>query len=220
MYDYAPSAEKLPKQLWLNFLQSLISQVMVDSFKPENFFGLAGKTPILGAKELATTFGGMESPRNLQPGGADLTTRIDMDPKWATLTRKLLSENAQEGLTHSDAHLADSLANRVRDELHSAVPIEWTSDMRDKLVAIFERAQEFYRLVYSQQSNLSVCLMKAMENGTVFVFQPDLMEAVNGGPDDEAALKEAELEIMVFPGVYKMDGEAHTGVGTPVNPSR
>lgn len=128
------------------------------------------------------------------------------DPKWFIDTRKLLAEHAKEALDASDDLLARSLAKCVRSELHYAVEKDWTTEMDQQLAAIFKRAQEFYRLLYSQPSQFQVKLAKAKVDGKARPFRPEEMEIVNGGMDDEATVEGSAIEISVFPAVFKVVG--------------
>ena len=75
--------------------------------------------------------------------------------------------------------------------------------MHNQLAEIFKRAQEFYRLLYSQQSQLKLVMPKAIVNGEPYPFMPESMEEVNGVLDDETELRGTPIEITVFPAVCK-----------------
>jgi hypothetical protein len=137
-----------------------------------------------------------------------------VEPKWLTTTRKLLVENAKEAIATSDRLLAESLSKMVRSELHYAVSLDWTPEVHEKLTEVFKSAQEFYRLIYSQQSQLHVIMPMAKLDGKAQPFVPEKMEIVNGGIEDETALAGSPIEISVFPAVYKMGASSSTSVST------
>ena len=206
MQHFAPLASQSPKSAWLNIINSLIAQIMVDSFKPRNFFGVTNKIPVVGAKEIITAFGGRFRLSGAPRCEADFTLTANTDSKWALATRKLLNDKAKAVLDMSDQQLAQNLAKRVFQDLQPAVSVECTPKMQEKLVEIFKRAQEFYRLVYGQQSQLKMVLPMAGGRGGPRTFVPDMMEVVNGGMDDEDALAGTPIEIAVSPGMFKAGG--------------
>ena len=212
MQDYAPSASKLPREFWLNLVTSLIAQTMIDSFDPGNFFGLTSKRPVASAKELTTAFEGLCLSTNRSQTATNLDLAANVDAKWVTATRKLLVENAKEALEMSDRGLAETLSKMVRSELHYAVSLEWTKEIHERLTDIFKRGQEFYRLIYTQQSHLRIIMPMAKLDGQAQPFVPEEMEVVNGGMEDETALAGSPIEISVFPAVYKMGASASTSV--------
>ena len=138
----------------------------------------------------------------------------NVDPKWLGDTRKLLNEHAKQALHASDDLLAKDTAKCVRSELHYAVSKDWTTAMDEQLAEIFKRAQDFYRLLYGQQSQFLFRLPKARADGTARPFRPEKMEIVNGGMDDETALSGSPIEISVFPGLIKMAGAGVRGAST------
>ena len=209
MEEFAPLGDKLPKAFWLNLINSLIAWVMTESFTPRKFFGGNDKMPVVAAQELASAFEGSCSPQTFSLCGTKFISAANMDPKWITITRKLLNESAKETLDTSDRLLAECLSKRVHNVLHRAVSVAWTSGMHEQLVEIFKRAQEFYRLVYSQQSPLQVVMPKVTEN---IEFAPETMEIVNGGLDDENELRGRPVEVIVFPALCKMSASSGTTV--------
>lgn len=84
--------------------------------------------------------------------------------------------------------------------------------MTEKLVNIFERAQEFYRLLCNQQSHFKITMAHAETNHEHMQFIPEEMEIVNGGVGDEPALAGRPVEVSVFPAVYKVGGSSSDNV--------
>lgn len=124
----------------------------------------------------------------------------------------MLEEHSKEDLETSDQLSAQNQAKCVRSELRYAVALEWTTEMDKKLTEIFKRAQAFYRLVYCQQSQLEIIMLKAKVEGKAKGFHPEKMEVVNGMMDDEDALSGSPIEISVFPAVFKLGSSSSTSV--------
>lgn len=126
-----------------------------------------------------------------------------MDLKWLIATRKLLSEKAGGALQAADRQCAEAQCDMLRDNLYRAIAIEWTPEVCQRLIEIFMRAQDFYRLMCSQQSQLQITMLQAVANGRIQLFTPGNMEAMNVFTEDEAEVVGKQVEVSVFPVVYK-----------------
>jgi hypothetical protein len=123
---------------------------------------------------------------------------------WFITTRKLLTENAKDASRDADHQLAGNLVNLICSVLQDTVSVEWTHSMRVTLSDILDRAQDFYRLVYSQKPQLKVMMPMAVAHGDPVKFDPKQMEIVNGALEDDTALAGCAVEISVFPAVHKV----------------
>lgn len=126
-----------------------------------------------------------------------------MDPKWLIATRKLLSEKAGGALQAADRQCAEAQCGMLHDNLHRAIAIEWSPAVCQRLIEIFIRAQDFYRLMCSQQSQLQTNMLHAVINDRIQVFNPGDMEAVNVSTEDESEVAGKLVEVSVFPMVLK-----------------
>ena len=128
------------------------------------------------------------------------------------MTRKLLEETKHDALDESDKQLVHEQVRSVYSILRNAVSTEWTSQVRSDLAKIFRDAQEFYRIVYMQQSHIEVAMPYAIGgDGAPVAFDPKRMEAVDA-EEDESALAGKPVEVTVFPAVYKIEETCNVSV--------
>jgi hypothetical protein len=204
--SYAPDAEHLQKRSRLKLIMSVIGQSISDSLSPDNYFGSPSQNPSGAAAYIVQSISSELEPsvKLLRPADTNTVPGVSRLKKWLTETRNIFIDSAPHKLQKAEEELAGSVANDALCKLNAATGCELTYEACNELVGIVSTTHEFYRKLQSQISHYEVEMMAAYDGILRANFNPKLMSQMDGY-ENEKDLVGREVEISVFPMLYKLD---------------
>ncbi|KAB8290216.1 hypothetical protein EYC80_011085 [Monilinia laxa] len=183
MYHHLATSSKI------NFIQSLVSSILVfDIFQPY-FVGL----PEQQALELAKT----ES--TLGSYGSEEAMN-----QWRSTTLAILLKEAPEKLKTETATVVDTVVAQVNSLLDSICDVQSTEARGQSLRIIINSAIDLSRLLRVQKAVFSI-MMPMIKDHQRTMFDEESMEDIGG--EDEDTLSEREISCVTFPGIMKAGDE-------------
>lgn len=190
MYD------ELARTAKVHFLQSIVSQILVDMVFDPYFVGLS--------EEQTDLFRRMESLLSSFCGAAQEPIN-----QWRASTLALLRREAPS--PDDTARFAEQVVSRANRLLLSmtadADTAATSNEVRDAaLRGLVHSAIDLARQLVVQKAVLRAYMPRVLPHQRV-LFQPGMMEDVGGAEDEEDGLAEREILCVVFPGVVKRGDE-------------
>ncbi|KAJ6783180.1 hypothetical protein PWT90_10048 [Aphanocladium album] len=191
-----PMYEELAKTAKVHFLQSVVSQILVDMIFDSYFVGLSKEQTGLfrQMEELLSSFCGQEQePVN----------------QWRASTLTLLRREAPQLLQQDTTTFAEQVVqrtNRILNRLTGDAAAAAEGPRDAALRVLVNNSIELARLLVVQKAVLRVYMPQVLPHQRV-VFEPSMMEDVGGAEDDDDGLTEREITCVVFPGVVKRGDE-------------
>jgi len=183
MYQHLATSSKI------NFIQSLVSSLLVkDIFQPY-FVGL----PEQQAEELRKT------ERTLGSYGSEEGMN-----QWRSTTLSILLKEAPEKLKSETTTVVNTVVAQLNSLLDPICDIQ-SSEARDQsLKTIINSATDLSRLLRVQKAVFST-MMPVIEDHQRTMFDEEKMEDIGG--EDEDTLHEREIACVTFPGIMKAGDE-------------
>ncbi|QSZ32859.1 hypothetical protein DSL72_002439 [Monilinia vaccinii-corymbosi] len=183
MYRHLATASKI------NFLQSLVSNLLVLNIFQPYFVGLPEKQ----ARELATT------EATLGSYGSEQAMN-----QWRSTTLAILSKGAPEKLKTETATAVNTVVAQLNSLLDPICDVQ-RSEVRDQsLKTIIHSAIDLSRLLRVQKAVFSI-MMPMIDDDQRMMFDEERMEDIGG--EDEDGLNEREISCVTFPGIMKAGDE-------------
>ncbi|ESZ96889.1 hypothetical protein SBOR_2754 [Sclerotinia borealis F-4128] len=187
--QWVPMYQHLATTSKINFLQSLVSSLLVFDIFQAYFVGLPEQQALELAKtEITLGSYGSEEAMN----------------QWRSTTLGILLNEAPEKLKSETATVVNTVVaqlNRLLDPICD-VP---SSEARDQsLKIIINTAIDLARLLRVQKASFSI-MMPVIEHHQRTMFDEERMEDIGG--EDEDNLNEREISCVTFPGIMKAGDE-------------
>ncbi|KAM3074314.1 hypothetical protein ACMFMF_006330 [Clarireedia jacksonii] len=184
-----PTYESLVAASRVNFIQSLVSSLLVETIFQPYFVGL----PEQQAEELRKT------EKTLGSYGSEESMN-----QWRSTTLSILLKEASQKLHSETMGVIDGVISQLNSILDSICDIQ-SSEARDQsLRAIVVSSIELSRLLRVQKAVFSI-MMPIIEAHQRVMFDEKTMEDIGG--EDEDTLHEREIACVTFPGIIKAGDE-------------
>ncbi|EDN94518.1 hypothetical protein SS1G_10392 [Sclerotinia sclerotiorum 1980 UF-70] len=187
--QWVPMYQHLATSSKINFIQSLVSSLLVYDIFQAYFIGL----PKQQAVELAQT------ERTLSSYGSE-----DAMNQWRSTTLGILLKEAPEKLKSDTATIVNTFVAQLNSLLDPICDVP-SSEARDQsLKTIIHSAIDLSRLLRVQKAVFSI-MMPVIEGHQRLMFDEERMEDIGG--EDEDTLNEREISCVTFPGIVKAGDE-------------
>ncbi|PQE30896.1 Involucrin repeat protein [Rutstroemia sp. NJR-2017a WRK4] len=184
-----PTYESLAAASRVNFIQSLVSSLLVETIFQPYFVGL----PEQQAEELRKT------EKTLGSYGSEESMN-----QWRSTTLSILLKEAPQKLHSETNAVIESLIAQLNSILDPICDIPRSEARDQSLRAIVTSSIELSRLLRVQKAVFSI-MLPSIEAHQRVLFDEVTMEDIGG--EDEESLQEREIACVTFPGIIKAGDE-------------
>ncbi|KAI6881796.1 hypothetical protein KC360_g7149 [Hortaea werneckii] len=183
--------ESLNRSGCVQVLISLIANVVVGLYNPDNLFGLPHSGTAL--ESVATTVARIDD--------------VDVDgfKEWLQPTRKLMQQYNKHATQQADERLLLQSCESLRELLGDAILLDWETET-PRLVKILAPVHDLFRTLHSAKADFEVEMMPVQHRNGIVTFDTDTMTAIQSEEEEDELLGRT-LQISVFPAVYKYGNE-------------
>lgn len=184
-----PTHESLAATSKIQFVQSLVSRLLVESIFQPYFIGLS--------KEQTEDFEKVEKTiSNFGPAESVNT--------WRATTLSIIRKEAPQKLETEITAVVESVVKQI-NSIMTAISDTQPSEPRDQsLRGLVKESIELSQLLRIQKAVFTV-VMPSLEDHQKTMFDPESMEDMGG--EDEDSLSEREIRCVTFPGIIKAGDE-------------
>ncbi|KAF5875157.1 uncharacterized protein Bfra_003610 [Botrytis fragariae] len=187
--QWVPMYQHLATSSKINFIQSLVSSLLVFDIFRAYFVGL----PEQQAMEIART------EITLGSYGPE-----DAMNQWRSTTLGILLKEAPEKLKSETTAVANTVVAQLNNLLDPIFDVQSTEARDQSLKTIINAAIDLSRLLRVQKAVFSI-MMPIIEEHQQTMFDEERMEDIGG--EDEDTLNEREISCVTFPGIMKAGDE-------------
>ncbi|KAF7927076.1 hypothetical protein BELL_0113g00190 [Botrytis elliptica] len=186
---WVPMYQHLATSSKINFIQSLVSSILVFDIFRAYFVGL----PEQQAMEIART------EITLGSYGPE-----DAMNQWRSTTLGILLKEAPEKLKSETTTVVNTVVAQLNSLLDPIFDVQSTEARDQSLKTIINAAIDLSRLLRVQKAVFSI-MMPIIEEHQQTMFDEERMEDIGG--EDEDTLNEREISCVTFPGIMKAGDE-------------
>ncbi|KAF7947175.1 uncharacterized protein EAE97_004424 [Botrytis byssoidea] len=186
---WVPMYQRLATSSKINFIQSLVSTILVFDIFQAYFVGL----PEQQAMEIART------EMTLGSYGPE-----DAMNQWRSTTLGILLKEAPEKLKSETTTVVNTVVAQLNSLLDPIFDVQSTEARDQSLKTIINAAINLSRLLRVQKAVFSI-MMPIIEEHQQTKFDEERMEDIGG--EDEDTLNEREISCVTFPGIMKAGDE-------------
>ncbi|KAM0169072.1 hypothetical protein ACHAPF_010373 [Botrytis cinerea] len=187
--QWVPMYQHLATSSKINFIQSLVSSILVFEIFQAYFVGL----PEQQAMEIART------EITLGSYGPE-----DAMNQWRSTTLGILLKEAPEKLKSETTAVVNTVVAQLNSLLDPIFDVQSTEARDQSLRTIISAAIDLSRLLRAQKAVFSI-MMPIIEEHQQTMFDEERMEDIGG--EDEDTLNEREIGCVTFPGILKAGDE-------------
>ncbi|KAK3315353.1 AKAP7 2'5' RNA ligase-like domain-containing protein [Apodospora peruviana] len=187
-----PMYEDLAATAKVHLLQSIVSQLLVESVFDTYFVGLSSEETqhLTQVEAFLSSFATSPEPIN----------------QWRSMTLTILKKEAHQRMQTEASNITETIVRKVNTILDAIVTDNKATEARDQaLRALVSSAIELSRLLVVQKAIFKVHMPKILPHQKI-MFDRSMMEDMGG--EDEDGLDEREICCVTFPGIIKRGDES------------